>query len=290
MQVLSWNVKGAVPPQGSPDRIREQAAFLEENVECPDIVLLNEVTTDRRELWHDQLRLLGYTTIEDTLDWAAELADSDVPPHQDINHVNGNLTAVHEGCGDAHLERKKPSIREEPYHGTGLKHWSTNFPEKILRTIVELPMTTLDLWNVRAVPGNPWGEEKVKILENVYDRIRTSAKTACLLAGDLNAPRAEREDGTVVPWRAGTDDPNAERWAAAETNVLCELRSEGMVDVFRDQHGYGDLEITDESHGSRRFDHIIASDELNPVACHYDPDGFECSDHAPLIATFNPVG
>lgn len=74
-----------------------------------------------------------------------------------------------------------------------------------------------------------------------------------------------------------------------------------MVDVFREQHGYGDLDILDVSHATqtsdplavspkdiegKRFDHTIASIELNPQDCYYDQDGFACSDHAPMIATF----
>jgi len=74
-----------------------------------------------------------------------------------------------------------------------------------------------------------------------------------------------------------------------------------MVDVFREQHEYGDLDILDVSHATqtehplavppedvegKRFDRMIASSELNPRACYYDQDGFNCSDHAPLFAEF----
>jgi exodeoxyribonuclease-3 len=287
MRVLTWNVQGATPPQGSPGRIRDQVEFLQDAADQPDLLLLNEVTTARRELWRDELRAVGYTEIADSLDWAAELGESDVPPHHDINHVNGNLTAVHEDFpGDA-LERHRPSIRTGAYDGADLKHWSTNFPEKILVTTVETADAALELWNVRAVPRNGWGEEKVKILETVYERIRKTARTPCLLAGDFNAPRAERADGTIVPWQPDDADADPERWAAAETNLLSGLESEGLVDVFREQHGYGDVDVVDTSHRSRRFDHLLASKELTPTACHYDADGHDCSDHAPLIATFD---
>lgn len=60
-----------------------------------------------------------------------------------------------------------------------------------------------------------------------------------------------------------------------------------MVDVFREQHGYGDVDVVDRSHRTRRFEHLIASEELAPTACHYDTDGYDCSDHAALIATFD---
>ena len=249
MRVLTWNVQGAVPPQGSPDRIREQSAFIEEQAECPDVLLLNEVTTRRRELWRERLADIGYTHIEDTLDWANELGNLGVPPHHDLNHVNGNLTAVHESLGAKELIRKRPSIRAGPYDGADMKHWSTNFPEKILVATLELPTLSLQLWNVRAVPGNPWGEEKVKILETVVNRIRTTAEAPCLLAGDFNAPKDELPDGTLVPWRSDTDEPHAGRWKAAETGILRGLADEGMVDVFRDVHGYGDIEVRESDAG-----------------------------------------
>lgn len=98
-----------------------------------------------------------------------------MPPHQDINHSNGNLTAVHESVG-ADLERHPPSIRAGPYDGADLKHWSTNSPEKILHTIMETDDRTVALWNVRAVPANPWGEEKVKLLEAAYERIKATSE------------------------------------------------------------------------------------------------------------------
>lgn len=61
-----------------------------------------------------------------------------------------------------------------------------------------------------------------------------------------------------------------------------------MVDVFRYQWGYGKIDTLDKSFGNSRFDHIIASEALNPTACRYDPDSFEYSDHAALIAAFDP--
>lgn len=284
MDVLTWNVQGAVPPQGSPDRIRNQVRFLAEEAERPDVLLLNEVTANRRELWHNELNSVGYSIIEDTLDWAVELADSDIPPHHEIGHVNGNLTAVHDEAEISGIERESPSIRAGAYDGADLKHWSTNFPEKILVTTAE--SRDLEFWNVRAVPRNPWGEEKVKILETVYERIRRSDAGTRVLGGDFNAPKIEREDGTIVPWEPNDEETDLERWKGAEENILTGLESEEMVDVFRELHGYGELDIIDTSHKSRRFDHLIASAELGPEMCQYLGNGLSHSDHAPLLASF----
>ena len=296
VHVLSWNVQGAFPPQGSPDRIRAQVEFIREEVDCPDLVMLNEVTTGRRELWHDTLGDAGYDEIVDTLDWSERLGEIDVPPFHDSNGVNGNLTAVHEDSELHGLTRRKPSIRNGPFGDTTLKHWDTNFPEKVLNATVELGDHSVDLWNVRTVPGSICGEEKIKILENVYNRILAGGAKPRILAGDLNAPKGETADGDVIPWRNGKDDPLSERWKAAERNVLTGLGEVGMVDVFRTIHGYGDLGTLDISHptghgdtlSGKRFDHVLASRSLNPRDCRYDEAGLDCSDHAPVVATFRP--
>jgi|GEM_PF-2009713 exonuclease III len=296
MNVVSWNVQGAFPPQGSPDRIDSQLDFIVENADCPDLLMLNEVTKNRRELWHEGLERAGYTDVVDTLDWARQLGEINVPPFQDFNKVNGNLTAVHKSSDLENLRRQTPSIRDPPHDESALKHWDTNFPEKILNAEVDLGDTTIDLWNIRTVPGSMFGEEKIKILENVYDRILAKGTGPRILAGDFNAPKDETDDGEVIPWRNQKHDELSERWKQAELNILTGLDAVGMVDVFRTIHGYGELDTLDISHptgdrdslSGKRFDHIIASRSLNPHDCFYDVDGLDCSDHAPLFAEFYP--
>lgn len=303
LRVLSWNVQGAVPPNGSIERIQDQVTYLEDDAGLPDIVLLNEVTTIQRERWRDLLTDIGYREIVDTLEWATELRESTVPPHQDYNHVNGNLIAVHETSSASNLERVPASIRDGPWEGADLKDWDTNFPEKILNANVSLGDTALELWNVRAVPGRMHGEEKIKILENAYNRIVKGNSMPCILTGDFNSPNRELADGTIIPWRYEDEGEIAERWVAAEMNILQGLEDKGMVDVFREQHGYCDLDILDVSHATqtedplavppaevdgKRFDHMIASVSLNPQECWYEHEGFSCSDHVPLVAEFSP--
>jgi hypothetical protein len=50
VRLLSWNVPGSVPPAGSKDRIRKQVSVIGEQLDWPDIVMLNEMTTVQREL------------------------------------------------------------------------------------------------------------------------------------------------------------------------------------------------------------------------------------------------
>ncbi|MFC7205254.1 endonuclease/exonuclease/phosphatase family protein [Haloferax namakaokahaiae] len=301
MDVLSWNVQGAFPKYTPIERIEDQVQYIEENANCPDIIALNEVSRYRRDMWIKELREVGYSEIVHTLDWAEELGESDIPPHQDYSHVNGNLTAVHDEFRGENLTRLHPSIRYGPWDGSDLKDWSTNLPEKILHTEIEVEDSTLEIWNVRAVPGSMHGEEKVKILENTFHRVLKGSKSPCILTGDFNAPDRELSDGTTIPWRHEKEGEVARRWGEAELNILTGLEEKGMVDVFREQHGYGDLDILDVSHATqtddplavspgeiegKRFDHMIASTELNPQACIYDQEGFACSDHAPMISTF----
>lgn len=301
MKVLSWNVQGAFPKYTPIERIEDQIHYLNENADCPDIIALNEVNRYRNDKWIDELNDIGYTEIVHTLDWAEELGKSEIPPHQDYSHVNGNITAIHDEFTGTNLTRSKPSIRYGPWEGADLKDWDTNFPEKILNAEVELDNSLLELWNLRAVPGSMHGEEKVKILENTYNRIMKRSKSRSILTGDLNAPDRELADGTTIPWRHDNKGEIARRWREAELNILTGLEKKGMVDVFREQHGYGDLDILDVSHATqtgdpltvppkdiegKRFDHTIASTELNPQDCYYDQDGFAYSDHAPMIAMF----
>lgn len=74
----------------------------------------------------------------------------------------------------------------------------------------------------------------------------------------------------------------------AELNILKGLAHLGMVDVFRAEHGYCELDTQDTSWKSRRFDHIFPSEALDVQSCFYDHSGMECSDHAPIIADLNP--
>jgi len=296
MDVLEWNVQGAFPPAGSPDRIAEQIRFITEHLDHPDLVMLNEVTTNRRELWHNELTDSGYTEIVDTLDWSQTLGNLDIPPFHDFNGVNGNLIGIHEDSKLHNLTRQRPSTRDSPFGHSDRKHWDTNYPTKILNATVELGEMLIDLWNIRTVPGSMYGEEKIKILETVYNRILAKGVGPRILAGDFNAPKDETPDGTVIPWRNEKNDDLSERWQAAERNILTGLEDVEMIDVFRTINGYGDLDILDISHPTgnsdtltgKRFDHLIASRSLNPDECYYDVDGLDCSDHAPLIGKFYP--
>ena len=283
MKVVTWNIEGAFP--GTPrEKVKRQVDFLGTYDEPPDVIMLQEAGVYRRELLREELRDSGYRGIEDTLEWAAELRNSSIQPHHDIGHSNGNLTAVRQK--DA-LTLERQGIYDGVAADADAKHFSTNAPEKILVTTYETGERNIELWNVRAVPGSMHGEEKIKILEDVYDRITKDEQKLRVLAGDFNTPDDELADGQAIAHAWDKDADVRKRWLNAELNILKGLGHAGMVDVFRYLHGYGDLDIADTSWGNNRFDHIFASEALNPIKCYYDHDGLEYSDHAPMVAEFN---
>lgn len=281
MRVMSWNVNKSANSSG---RIDDQLDFIHQH--DVDVLLLQEVRNGKDQQWLDVwkrgLEDLGLGSIEDSCECAAELADSTVPPHGDIGHDNGHITAVDDGWT---LNRNEQLINER-LDTADLSHYTTNFPEKILVTDLETDRKTIELWNIRAVPGSSWGEEKIKIFETVYERMMDGGRKPRILGGDFNSPDAELADGQAVPFGYRKDPEIRRRWVAAELNVLKGLGHLGMVDVFRAQHGYGDLDVEDTSWRSKRFDHVIASESLGAERCFYDDAGLECSDHAPIIADF----
>lgn len=283
MRVMSWNVNKSANSAG---RIDNQLDFIEG---CDvDVLLLQEVRHGKDQqwvdIWEQGLGDLGLGETEHSCDWAAKLADSSVPPHDDIGHDNGHLTAVNDGWN---LARQDQLIKER-LQTNDRSRFATNFPEKILVTEVASPDATIELWNVRAVPGNSWGEEKIKIFETVYDRLTDAGRQTRILAGDFNSPDTELSDGQAVPFGYDKDPDIRRRWVNAELNILKGLGHLGMVDVFRAQHGYGEIDTEDTSWRSKRFDHIFASESLAAQRCFYDHSGLECSDHAPIIADFRP--
>ena len=131
------------------------------------------------------------------------------------------------------------------------------------------------------------GEEKIKNFETVFQRIINADESLWILAGDFNSPDEELGDGQAVSHITDKDPQIQDRWRTAALNILKGLGHVGMVDTFRYQWGYDEIDTLDESFGNSRFDHIIASEDLNPANCFYDQKSLEHSDHAALIVDFD---
>jgi exonuclease III len=115
-----------------------------------------------------------------------------------------------------------------------------------------------------------------------------------VLCGDLNTPRREKPDGTVISFARDTHErlreERGERWDSAELGVVPRLAELGFADAFRALHGYARKEPSWVfSHGGGwRLDHVFVSQELEAVAATYHHawrDG-GLSDHSALEIDF----
>jgi exonuclease III len=115
-----------------------------------------------------------------------------------------------------------------------------------------------------------------------------------VLAGDLNTPRREHEDGDVMTFAytsSGKLRPErGERWDAAERALVHDLRQRGWVDAFRQLNGYGTRDASwtfANDRGGWRLDHVLA-EGLEPAAAVYEHDWRRAglSDHSAMTVDF----
>jgi exonuclease III len=133
---------------------------------------------------------------------------------------------------------------------------------------------------------------KVRTHEAVHAYLSRPDSKPRLLCGDLNTPRREHADGTVLTFAHnsnGTLRPErGERWDRAEQSLVRGLADAGFRDAFRDLHGFErrDRSWTWPNGGGYRLDHLIVSGGVDVVACEYAHDWRESglSDHSGLVA------
>ena len=131
---------------------------------------------------------------------------------------------------------------------------------------------------------------KVRTHESVAEYLAAPAGSR-VLCGDLNTPRRELPDGSVLTFAhdsAGRLRPGrGERWRRAESALVHGLREQGWVDAFRALHGYGEREASwrfPQDRGGWRLDHVLVQG-LRPVASAYAHDWRRSglSDHSALV-------
>jgi hypothetical protein len=92
---------------------------------------------------------------------------------------------------------------------------------------------------------------------------KTSGAGGTVLCGDLNTPRREHPDGTVISFARDTKErlreERGERWDGAELGVVPGLRELGFADAFRALHGYERKEPSwvFRHGGGWRLDHVF---------------------------------
>jgi exonuclease III len=263
MRVVSWNVNRRVGR-----RLADQVDVLR-RLE-PDVVALQEVTKTTALVWPDALASLGLGYCLDG--FAQEPAA---------------LLESRRSKAGVLLASRWPLVLaasiEMPWRERGLS------------AIVSAPFGPVEVHTVH-VPnadtgpkvGIPWLKEET--FEAIYQRMGACPELPKLLCGDLNAPRSELEDGTIVAWgRRG-------RAADAELSVTGGLTAFDLVDTFRSLHGYRATAVSwaarrGETAFAYRLDHLFAARSLEPVQCVYHWDLVErgVSDHAAIEAVFRPA-
>lgn len=273
MRVLSWNVDGTFPPNGSTKQIKEQIEWIESLETVPDVLMLQEVNLEKRDFWFEELRSnLCYQHLADTIELGIELGNS-----------NGHITAARNGW-----ELSENKFARNDSEGDNPESLDLEYPEKILITDLGHPTGKVQLLNVRAVPGGSYELEKLKILETVYDWISNNNDSPSILTGDFNTPKSELQDGQVLTFADRRDEENRRRGLHAELSILKGLGHFGLIDVFRSLNGFRDVDTNEESHDGRRVDHLFATEELSPVDCFYPDVIPDLSDHNPVVADFKP--
>jgi exonuclease III len=170
-------------------------------------------------------------------------------------------------------------------------------PERVLSVVIEAPTGPIDVHNAHVPPAQSNGFAKVETCEALFERLSRPRPHGAVLIGDLNTPRREYPDGSVETF-ASNHPEHAARWDAAERSLLTGLGEFGFRDAFRTLNGYDRDDVSWVMHtrarrkAAHRLDHVIASSELEPVACDYIHGWREAglSDHSAMEATFRVGG
>jgi exonuclease III len=248
---------------GRVSRQPEQAAAVVSS--GADVVALQEVTKRTLPAWRDALEEAGYASL-DTVDLA--------PPSR--RRPLGVLTAA-----------RAPQRRLAPP--------AIPWPERILCTETR----GIEVVNLHSPISPAPGLAKVLTHEAVAAYLQADPSTPRVLCGDLNTPRREHDDGSVLTFAhdsAGRLRPErGERWDAAERALVHTLRdAHGWLDAYRELHGYGHREASwtfARDRGGWRLDHVLVHG-LTPVAAAYAHEWRRqgLSDHSALVVDLAPAG
>lgn len=268
MKLISWNVRRSV------SQVDGQLEALLSR--CPDVIGLQEVNLRSAEKYSKRLLKAYFHSVFDTTasEYKAET-------------------------------RRVPSFvliaSRWPAKPLTISGGDARWRHKFLSVGMKTPWGTIEVHTAHIPPGSVHGERKIETLKGIYKNLARKSRVPRILCGDLNTPREELKDGTVVTWgqRRRTDGTVVIRsdrgpgWDEAERDVLTGLAQWDLPDVYRLLHGYRTTDFSwywvgKEKRIGRRFDHIFASRELNPVECNYLHSFREggLSDHSPMEVIF----
>jgi endonuclease/exonuclease/phosphatase family metal-dependent hydrolase len=260
MLLLSWNVAGRVGP-----RQREQFRAL--NGRDWDVLCLQEVTPTNVAGWREFLEGAGL-------------------------HV-----AISRWPEQPRGSRRFAVLIAAPAPLEPLPELDLPWPERHLAARTTLDGTTVEIHTLHSPLSQKPGQVKVRTLETVFGALTQSSDVPRVIAGDFNTPRYESREGEVFTFartRAGLLRPDyGERHDRAELALVAGLPERGWRDAFRSLHGYSRRDrswMAPPGYGWR-LDHVIASAELEPLACDYVHDWREqgLSDHSAIWAELRPV-
>ena len=250
MRLITWNVNKRVSV------VAPQAAALAGR--APDVVALQEVTARSWPLWRAALETIG-------LPHAACSLDAADPARQPISRRRSGVVIAARtplGAADA-LPVPWPETTLAAEIGGVVVH-TAHVPNAANGWIK--PETLAALRAGLAATGGPR-----------------------VLCGDLNTPRREKPDGTVISFARDTRErlrpERGERWDSGELGVVPGLRDIGFADAFRAVHGYASKEPSWVwSHGGGwRLDHVFAAGlEVEAAVYHHAWRDDGLSDHSAL--------
>ena len=255
MRLITWNVNRRI------EQLAAQAAALAGRE--PDVVALQEVTARSWPLWRAALTTVGLPHAVCSLDGAD-------PAREPIGRRRTGVVIA------ARASLAPAAAIPAPW------------PE----TTIAAEAAGVVVHNAH-VPNAANGWIKPDTLAALRAGLERGAGPR-VLCGDLNTPRRELPDGSVVSFardsRGRLRPERGDRWDQAELGVVPGLGEIGFADAFRAIHGYARREPSwtfrrIAGHGGGwRLDHVFASAELGVAAAVYHhawrEDGL--SDHAPL--------
>jgi exonuclease III len=249
LRVLTWNVAGRVGAQP------EQAAAVAEA--GADVVCLQEITARTAPLWRASLAAAGHVSWIDALDG--------LPPKPTKRRL-AVMTAARAGL-------------------TRLEVPGLPWPERVVHGSLA---GAIEIINVHS-PIAPSPElAKIRTHEAVAAHLAGGSAVPRVLCGDLNTPRREHDDGSLLTFAHDTHGrlrpERGERWDRAERALIRDL---GWTDAFRAVHGYGTRDASwtfKDDRGGWRLDHVLVDGlEVRAAAYAHEWRRAGLSDHSPLV-------